>query len=75
MSADLGSARSVGAGNAAGRGRPLTDSRFAHVFTATFNRAHVLHRVYDSLRAQTFRDFEWLMVDRGTSDTVSPWLQ
>ena len=31
---------------------------FAHVFTvftATFNRAHVLHRVYDSLRTQTFR--------------------
>ncbi len=39
-----------------------------HVFTATYNRAHVLHRVYDSLRAQTFRDFEWLVVDDGSTD-------
>ena len=38
------------------------------VFTATFNRARVLHRVYDSLRAQTFRDFEWLVVDDGSTD-------
>ena len=38
------------------------------VFTATYNRAHVLHRVYHSLRAQTFRDFEWLVVDDGSSD-------
>ena len=44
---------------------------FVHVFTvftATYNRAHVLHRVYDSLRAQTFRDFEWLVVDDGSTD-------
>ena len=40
------------------------------VFTATYNRAHTLHRVYDSLKAQTFRDFEWLVVDDGSSDTT-----
>ena len=38
------------------------------MFTATYNRAHVLHRVYASLRAQTFRDFEWLVVDDGSTD-------
>ena len=38
------------------------------VFTATYNRAHLLHRVYDSLTAQTFRDFEWLVVDDGSTD-------
>jgi glycosyltransferase involved in cell wall biosynthesis len=38
------------------------------VFTATFNRAHTLHRVYNSLRAQTFLDFEWLIVDDGSVD-------
>jgi glycosyltransferase involved in cell wall biosynthesis len=38
------------------------------VFTATFNRAHTLHRVYDSLSAQTVRDFEWLIVDDGSDD-------
>lgn len=38
------------------------------VFTPTFNRAHTLLRVYDSLRGQTFRDFEWLIVDDGSED-------
>ena len=38
------------------------------VFTPTFNRAHTLRRVYDSLCRQTFRDFEWLIVDDGSTD-------
>lgn len=38
------------------------------VFTPTFNRAHTLERVYRSLVAQTYRDFEWLIVDDGSAD-------
>jgi len=38
------------------------------VFTPAYNRAHTLHRVYRSLQAQTFRDFEWLIVDDGSTD-------
>lgn len=38
------------------------------VFTPTYNRAHLLQRVYDSLCRQTFRDFEWLVVDDGSTD-------
>lgn len=38
------------------------------VFTATFNRAHTLPRVLDSLERQTLRDFEWLIVDDGSTD-------
>ncbi|QLQ32101.1 MAG: glycosyltransferase family 2 protein [Candidatus Thiothrix singaporensis] len=40
------------------------------VFTPTYNRAETLHRVYDSLCAQTFRDFEWLVVDDGSTDNT-----
>ena len=40
------------------------------VFTPTFNRAGVLHRVYDSLEAQTYRDFSWLIVDDGSADNT-----
>lgn len=38
------------------------------VFTPTYNRAGTLPRVYDSLRAQTLKDFEWLIVDDGSED-------
>ena len=38
------------------------------VFTATFNRAHTIERVYHSLKMQTFRDFEWIVVDDGSTD-------
>jgi glycosyltransferase involved in cell wall biosynthesis len=38
------------------------------VFTGTHNRAATLHRPYDSLRAQTFRDFEWLIIDNESTD-------
>ena len=38
------------------------------VFTPTYNRANVLHRVYDSLVSQTYRDFLWIIVDDGSTD-------
>jgi glycosyltransferase involved in cell wall biosynthesis len=45
------------------------------VFTPTYNRAHTLHRVYDSLKAQTYRDFEWLIVDDGSTDDTKPLVE
>lgn len=45
------------------------------VFTATFNRAHTLHRVYTSLAQQTFNDFEWLVVDDGSTDNTSQMIK
>jgi len=38
------------------------------VFTPTYNRAHLLPRAYESLKSQTFRNFEWLIVDDGSTD-------
>lgn len=40
------------------------------VFTPTYNRRHTIDRVYESLKAQTFRDFEWLIVDDGSTDNT-----
>ena len=45
------------------------------VFTPTYNRAHTLHRVYDSLCKQTMRDFEWLIVDDGSTDNTAEVVQ
>lgn len=38
------------------------------VFTPTYNRAHTLGVVHAALVAQTDRDFEWLVVDDGSTD-------
>jgi glycosyltransferase involved in cell wall biosynthesis len=38
------------------------------VFTPTFNRAGLLPRLYASLVRQTCHDFEWLVVDDGSTD-------
>jgi len=45
------------------------------VMTATFNRAHTLPRVYASLREQTFRHFEWIVVDDGSTDPTPQLIQ
>ena len=49
------------------------DGKAAHlftVFTATFNRANCIDRVFNSLTDQTFTDFEWLIVDDGSTDNT-----
>ena len=38
------------------------------VFTPTYNRAYTLEALYRSLQRQTFHDFEWLIVDDGSTD-------
>lgn len=38
------------------------------VFTPTYNRAHLLTRLYESLCQQTYKDFEWIIVDDGSTD-------
>ena len=49
------------------------------VFTPTYNRRELLTRAYESLKAQTVRDFEWLIVDDGSTDdtreTVEKWTE
>jgi glycosyltransferase involved in cell wall biosynthesis len=49
----------------------MSDIPLFTVFTATYNRAHTIPRVFESLCAQTFRDFEWLVIDDGSTDETS----
>lgn len=41
------------------------------VFTPTYNRAEYLQRLYESLCRQTKRNFEWLIVDDGSTDDTA----
>ena len=49
------------------------------VFTPTYNRGYIIKSLYHSLQKQTFKDFEWIIVDDGSTDNteqvVQEWLQ
>lgn len=49
------------------------------VFTPTYNRAYCLPRGYEALCRQTCKDFEWIIIDDGSTDNtrqlVESWLQ
>lgn len=38
------------------------------VFTPTYNRAYIIESLYRSLRRQTNKNFEWLVIDDGSTD-------
>ena len=40
------------------------------IFTPAYNRAHTIGRTYGSLCRQICHDFEWLIVDDGSSDNT-----
>jgi glycosyltransferase involved in cell wall biosynthesis len=41
------------------------------VFTPTYNRADLLQNLYESLQKQTCPDFEWLIIDDGSTDNTA----
>lgn len=41
------------------------------IFTPAYNRAHTLPRTYESLLAQSCKDFIWLIVDDGSADNTA----
>lgn len=43
-------------------------SIFFSVFTPIYNRKHTIERVWKSLCSQTYQNFEWIIVDDGSSD-------
>ena len=48
------------------------------LFTPTYNRAYIINRLYESIQRQTFRDFEWIVYDDGSTDNteelVNRWI-
>lgn len=48
------------------------------LFTSTYNRAYIINTLYESIKRQTFRNFEWVIIDDGSTDnteqTVKQWI-
>lgn len=40
------------------------------IFTPTYNRAYTLGKLYKSLKEQTCKNFEWLVIDDGSNDNT-----
>lgn len=57
----------------------MEDKIILTVFTPAYNRAHTLHRCYESLCRQKCKQFKWLIVDDGSKDNteelVKKWLK
>jgi glycosyltransferase involved in cell wall biosynthesis len=49
------------------------------IFTTTYNRAHTLQKLYDSLVVQFTKNFDWIIVDDGSEDKtkelVDTWVE
>lgn len=44
------------------------------IFTPTYNRAHTLKILYESLKDQSDKNFEWLIIDDGSTDKTQDML-
>lgn len=49
------------------------------VFTSSYNRGHLLNRLYTSLQRQSVNCFEWIIIDDGSTDNteeiIKQWLK
>lgn len=45
------------------------------VFTPTYNRGYIIETLYRSLQRQSFKDFEWIVVDDGSTDNTERLLR
>jgi len=51
------------------------EQTFFTIFTPIFNRKHTIHRVWESLIAQTNKNFEWILIDNGSKDGIETLLE
>jgi len=45
------------------------------VFTATFNRRQFLPRLFESLNNQVYKNFDWIIVDDGSTDDTESYIK
>lgn len=41
------------------------------IFTPVYNRAKIINKLYESIKQQTFKNFEWLVVNDGSTDDIN----
>ena len=43
------------------------------ILTPTYNRGYIIKKAYESLIKQTNTDFEWLVIDDGSTDDTKKY--
>ncbi|MET2984892.1 glycosyltransferase family A protein [Aureibaculum conchae] len=51
------------------------EQTFFTIFTPIYNRKRLIHRVWESLLAQTNQNFEWIVIDNGSNDGIEELLE
>ncbi|MBR9913760.1 MAG: glycosyltransferase family 2 protein [Algicola sp.] len=46
-----------------------------NILTPTYNRAHLIHRVYESLCQQTYKGFNWIVIDDASTDDTQSLIE
>ena len=52
----------------------MNTSTTVTILTPTYNRKELLSKLYESLQLQKDKDFEWLIIDDGSTDGTSEGL-
>lgn len=58
-----------------GTSKPQTNAPFFSVVILNWNGRHLLEECLDSISSQSFRDFETIVVDNGSTDGSVAWLE
>ena len=45
------------------------------VFTPTYNRGYIIDNLFQSLKRQSYTDFEWIVIDDGSDDDTENMFQ
>ena len=45
------------------------------IFTPSYNRGYIIDKLYLSLKRQTFKDFEWIVINDGSTDNTDETFQ
>ena len=50
-------------------------SVFLSILTPTYNRGNLLSKCYKSLKEQSLKDFEWVIIDDGSTDNTNEYIK
>ena len=53
----------------------MANTKLLTIFTPMYNRAYIIENLYKSLLKQTDKDFDWLIIDDGSTDNTEEVIQ